>query len=1138
VEGNYTISVYANDTQGNNRTTNSWFYVDKTAPNASAAGSTNGWMNPTPANNTITNVNVQIFNMTCNESVGSISDVWINFSNGTIYDTESGSYDVYYWFTIGLNDGSYNYTGYCNDSAGNLGATEMRVLSVDTIKPNSNMSINKTYPVENDVVNVSMNVSDETGLSACWFYNNMSGSNSTPISLTGTSDHSLCYNVTTINVSRGNNVLFIGYVNDTSGNLNSSELTITVANLAPGVIILNSPADGSTAALDPVLNVTVTDFDGDNMNVTFWNGGGEIITYGSNNGCGILTNGSVMCWGYNSDGQLGDGTTAQRNNPVLVNTSNLFISVDSGEFHTCGILTNGSLMCWGDNDVGQIGDGTITTDRLNPVMVNTSNLFTSISGSITHTCGILINGSAMCWGDNSQGQLLDRNSPTDKYSPVFANLDNTVISISAGYYYTCVVFTNGSAGCAGIGSSGTNGDGTTTARRNLTMVNTSNLFTSIAAGRIHTCGLLVNGSVMCWGDNSQGELGDGTTTNRLNPVMVNTSNVFTAISPSESASGTVMSTCGLLANGSVMCWGDNSWGQLGDGTGIDKLNPTFINSSGQFIAISTSQWATVGVLTNGSAMAWGRNVYGQLGDGTTISRNSSVQVNTANKFSSLIIGTANNTASGSSAAITWTGLRQLTNYIWKASVNDGMSTTASSVWRFTTLDMTAPVFSNNQTNASSTTYNGTTVQINLTISDNAAVDFYRLSHNDTADGSWINESFVDADGAVVYAIFNYTIENFTTSGGTLGWKVWANDTAGNVNISDVYTFVVNAMLDVINPHSNISINNTSPKINDVVNISMNVSDNAALAYCWFYNNMSGVNSSLISLSGTSDHSSCYNVTTINVSQGKVVLFIGYVNDTSGNLNYSILTITVANSAPAVPVVYYPVDGGNYSTIAYMNYSSSDADNDVITYNIYINGSLNVTTAVNLSVWNASDGSYNLTVSASDGTDSSANSSSVLFILDSTAPTISITTPLNNTIAGWNVLLQAEISDSYSVNSTIFQIRNGTIDDPVIYSGILDLLSGSVYNATFATNETWPYNNTLLNSTNLTLVVIANDTLGNKANDSTYFVLDNSKPGIQYVAPLATGSFYNSNFSLNVYLSNHKLNYSFVNISLDGVTAYY
>ncbi len=114
-------------------------------------------------------------------------------------------------------------------------------------------------------------------------------------------------------------------------------------------------------------------------------------------------------------------------------------------------------------------------------------------------------------------------------------------------------------------------------------------------------------------------------------------------------------------------------------------------------------------------------------------------------------------------------------------------------------DTTEPSFSNNKTNATATTpYNGTVVQLNLTITDTGAgVDFYRLTTNDTADGSWANESIIDANGdSSITAIFNYSIGNFSTFGGTLGWRVWANDSEGNVNISQIYTLVVQEITDV------------------------------------------------------------------------------------------------------------------------------------------------------------------------------------------------------------------------------------------------------------------------------------------------------------------------------------------------------
>ncbi|MBU1876179.1 MAG: DUF11 domain-containing protein [Nanoarchaeota archaeon] len=151
------------------------------------------------------------------------------------------------------------------------------------------------------------------------------------------------------------------------------------------------------------------------------------------------------------------------------------------------------------------------------------------------------------------------------------------------------------------------------------------------------------------------------------------------------------------------------------------------------------------------------------------------------------------------------------------------------------------------------------------------------------------------------------------------------------------------------------------------------------------------------------------------------------------------------------------------------------------------------------------------------------------VTDSTLPNVTIITPLDTDIFGWTVLLRANATDLNLANVT-YEIRNGTISSPVIATGIMNNIGGDIYNSTLVTNATWPYDNTVLNSTNLTLVVYANDTSGNVANDSTYWILDNTQPNIQHVTPTQAGNFFNSNFSLEIWLSNHQLNYSQYNIT--------
>jgi len=149
--------------------------------------------------------------------------------------------------------------------------------------------------------------------------------------------------------------------------------------------------------------------------------------------------------------------------------------------------------------------------------------------------------------------------------------------------------------------------------------------------------------------------------------------------------------------------------------------------------------------------------------------------------------------------------------------------------------------------------------------------------------------------------------------------------------------------------------------------------------------------------------------------------------------------------------------------------------------------------------------------------------------DTIKPIINIVAPITDDILGWTVVLWANVTDS-NLATVRYEIQNGTLGSAVIASGLMNYIGGDIFNATLITNDSWPYNIISRNSTNLTLVVYANDTSNNLANASSYWVLDNTKPGIEYLVPSQSGNFYNSNFNLNIQLGNHKLNYSEYNIT--------
>jgi alpha-tubulin suppressor-like RCC1 family protein len=353
-----------------------------------------------------------------------------------------------------------------------------------------------------------------------------------------------------------------------------------------------------------------------------------------------LKSGEVFCWGTNGSGQLGDGTTSTRTTPVKVSagamTNSSVTQIALGSSHTCA-LKDAEVFCWGTNSSGQLGDGTTST-RTTPVkVVGVLNGFTNdtvsqIALGSSHTCA-LKSGEVFCWGTNGTGQLGDgtstaQNTPTRVLDGGMTN--SSVTQIALGFSYTCAL-KSGEVFCWGTNGSGQLGDGTTSTRTTPVKVSagamTNSSVTQIALGSSHTCALK-DAEVFCWGTNSSGQLGDGTTSTRTTPVkVVGVLNGFTNDTVSQIALGS-SHTC-ALKSGEVFCWGTNGTGQLGDGTSTAQNTPTRVldggmtNSSVTQIALGFSYTCA---LKSGEVFCWGTNGSGQLGDGTTSTRTTPVKV--------------------------------------------------------------------------------------------------------------------------------------------------------------------------------------------------------------------------------------------------------------------------------------------------------------------------------------------------------------------------------------------------------------------------------------------------------------------------------------------------------------------------------
>ncbi len=471
--------------------------------------------------------------------------------------------------------------------------------------------------------------------------------------------------------------------------------TASAAGAAPTITSVTSGA-GPLAGGNQV-TINGTGFD-NGTGFTQISSGNSYVDNSQVTSCGLTSAGRVYCWGNNSSGQIGDGTTTDRTTPTAVDTTGVLngkviTNISVGGISVCAVDTNGAAYCWGNNSTGQLGDNS-TTQRNTPVAVNTSGVLSgktvtqiaTSSGSDTSTkagstCAVA-SGAAYCWGDNRTGQLGD-NSTTQRNTPVAVNTSGvlsgktvTQIAVGLGSLYsnyssrissTCAV-ASGAAYCWGVNNNGQLGNNSTTSSNTPVAVNTSGVLSgktvtqitiavsSSVGGNISSTCAVASGAAYCWGDNSTGQLGDNSTTQRLTPVAVNTSGVLSGktvtqitIAVSKLVSYVGGSAC-AIADGAAYCWGKNTAGELGDGTTTQRNTPVAVNTSGVLsgktvasIAITSSTPAsstdlsTTCAVASGAAYCWGDNAKSQFGNGGTT--NSTTPVATIMPNASPIIPT-------------------------------------------------------------------------------------------------------------------------------------------------------------------------------------------------------------------------------------------------------------------------------------------------------------------------------------------------------------------------------------------------------------------------------------------------------------------------------------------------------------------
>jgi alpha-tubulin suppressor-like RCC1 family protein len=306
-----------------------------------------------------------------------------------------------------------------------------------------------------------------------------------------------------------------------------------------------------------------------------------------------------------------------------------FRQMSAGGYHTCGVTADNGAYCWGEN-FGQLGDGT-TTRRQTPVAVTGGLRFVQVSAGLTHTCGLTTDNRAYCWGNEQSGRLGDGSTvpgPTAVPLPVAVVGGRSFRRIDAGYAHTCGVTVGYVAFCWGDNHGGQLGDSTTTERVVPVRVRAGTLrFLRVTAGEFHTCGVTRENRAYCWGDNTSGQLGDGTTTRHTTPVAVKGRLSWLTVV----AAG--YQTCGLSTDKRAYCWGNDGNGQSGIGAIYQRRKvPQLVVGGLQFQGVSPGGNHVCGVTLGNKAYCWGLNFAGQLGNGTTTTSTTAVAVSGGLQF--------------------------------------------------------------------------------------------------------------------------------------------------------------------------------------------------------------------------------------------------------------------------------------------------------------------------------------------------------------------------------------------------------------------------------------------------------------------------------------------------------------------------
>lgn len=389
--------------------------------------------------------------------------------------------------------------------------------------------------------------------------------------------------------------------------------TVSVSGAEPGIAVADAPLDIE----NPVLSITA----------------------GAEHTMVLLADGSLYAWGRNNHGQLGVQAAPvqiQYPAPQRIDLTpfggHRITQVSAGSYHTLALVEGGSVYAWGWNDEGQIGNGSSAPDVYEPTLVlDAADLAVEVEevvASATASLALLADGSLYSWGDNTYGQNGHPLTEPRHLTPTLVDfpdpIDGNIAQVAPGTWHTLVLLTNGTLYGFGNNSHGQLGLGSTgpdlTARQVAPGTFSAGRVIDVSAGQLHSMALLDDGSVYAWGNNDVGQLGDGTTTHHYSPLQLAPSPFGSQLPASIYAS--YYQSMAIVPDGGLFAWGSNGSGQLGiSPPSVSVLDPERLSYPGwtdkSVRLISGGAFHTIAVMHDESVYAWGANNYGQLGQGST-----------------------------------------------------------------------------------------------------------------------------------------------------------------------------------------------------------------------------------------------------------------------------------------------------------------------------------------------------------------------------------------------------------------------------------------------------------------------------------------------------------------------------------------